>query len=82
MRRPNGRLTQVKEAPRDPATAYDAGGPKALTQNLADLPHADDDERGEERVADDWNPEGPADRPARHKKAAPAWSRNRSARRT
>jgi hypothetical protein len=53
-------MTPVKhlpEAPRDPKLGIDAGNQRwARRQSPADLPHADDDERGDERVAEGFLP--------------------------
>jgi hypothetical protein len=45
----------IPEGERDPALGINAaGGPGALPQQQGRLPHADDDERGDELAAEDW----------------------------
>ena len=49
------KIVVAPEAQRDPALGIDAaGGPGALPYGDASLPHAEEDERGDELAAEDW----------------------------
>jgi len=55
---PESKLVQnIPEAPRNRALGIDAGGgPQAPRDAVANLSFADDSEKDDERVAEDWNP--------------------------
>lgn len=46
----------IPEEPRDPNLMLDDGQIQVVKQSRGEMPHADDDERGDEIVAEDWNP--------------------------